>query len=77
MYLLYLVVVMYSNACIGGSSTAANMANNISRFDLIFPATIAGLFGYVIGTPAGLSLARLLNLKSSHHAVHHQMKHMF
>jgi len=69
----------YSNACVGGSSTAANMANSISRFDLIFPATVAGLFGYILGTPLGLSLSRILkiNASSSSHLVLEQMKSMF
>lgn len=58
------------------------MANSISRFDLIFPATVAGLFGYIIGTPLGLSLAHLLQLQaqvSAHSRLVQltQMKNMF
>ena len=53
---------LYSNACVGGSSTAASMADRIGRLDLLLPATLVGLLGYVIGTPAGLGLARVLGV---------------
>ena len=57
--------ISISNACIGGSSTAASMASTIHRADLLFPATLLGIVGYLIGTPLGLLIAKKLHLEKS------------
>lgn len=70
-----------SNACVGGSSTAASMASEWALqnqdFESLAPATaerdednsgssnvlaasVAGIFGYLIGTPLGLMVYKLL-----------------
>jgi uncharacterized membrane protein len=44
-----------SNACVGGSATAASMAaGSLSRPDLVLSASLAGIVGYIIGTPIAL-----------------------
>eukprot|EP01039_Chlorochromonas_danica_P002319 gene2319-2541_t len=48
--------LLASNACVGGSATAANMAATFNREDLLVGAAWAGLLGYVVGTPGGLLL---------------------
>jgi uncharacterized membrane protein len=53
-------LLVASNACAGGAATAASMAAQFQRTDLTIPATLAGVLGYVIGTPAGLSIGRFL-----------------
>jgi len=52
--------IIASNACVGGSSTAAAMASALPRGDLVIPASICGLLGYVIGTPCGQLVALCL-----------------
>lgn len=48
--------LLASNACVGGSATAANMAATFNREDLLVGAAWAGLLGYIVGTPGGLLL---------------------
>ena len=43
-----------SNVCIGGASTASAMAFSIGKLDLMIPASIFGVVGYLLGTPVGL-----------------------
>lgn len=54
--------VIASNACVGGASTATAMAASFTSADsdLPFLGSVAGLIGYVIGTPLGLLVARML-----------------
>jgi uncharacterized membrane protein len=54
-----------SNACVGGSATAAQMAAAMSRSDLVLAASAVGTLGYTIGTPIGLALAKLLTKAKS------------
>lgn len=49
-------VLVASNACVGGSATAASMALLFGRGDLVLPGCIAGVVGYAIGTPLSLAL---------------------
>ena len=65
-----------SNACVGGSSTAASMASEwalqnqgFESVDLddesspssnVLAASVAGIVGYLIGTPLGLMLYKVL-----------------
>lgn len=48
------------NATIGGPATAAGMAVSRGWPALMLPALLAGLWGYVIGTPAGMLVYALL-----------------
>ena len=52
--------VIASNACVGGSSTAASMAAAFSGADASLPflGSAAGVIGYLVGTPLALALAR-------------------
>ena len=56
--------VIASNACVGGASTAASMAATLKGADPDLPwlGSLAGVVGYVIGTPLGLALARSLGV---------------
>ena len=56
--------VIASNACVGGASTAASMVASLrgSDPDLPWLGSLAGVVGYVIGTPLGLALARSLGV---------------
>ena len=49
-----------SNANLGGPSSAAAMAVAKGYNDLIIPASLVGLYGYMIGTPLGLIIVDLL-----------------
>lgn len=53
-------VLVASNACVGGSATAASMALLFGRDDLVLPGCIAGVLGYAIGTPLSLALYGLM-----------------
>lgn len=53
--------MLFSNACVGGAATAASMASSFDRKDLILSASAAGILGYLIGTNAGLKLAKALS----------------
>ena len=52
-------VIIASNVCIGGASTASSMASSLDPY-LVVPSSIVGVLGYCIGTPIGLSAARAL-----------------
>ena len=54
------VVLIASNAGIGGPATAAAMASSKGWTHLIQPALVVGAFGYSIGTMCGLGLAQVL-----------------
>ena len=54
------VVVLASNAAVGGSATAAAMATAIGRADLVLPASLCGVLGYIVGTPVGRLVASLV-----------------
>ncbi|NLL37274.1 MAG: DUF819 family protein [Fretibacterium sp.] len=49
-----------SNANLGGPSTAAAMAVGKGYDELVIPAILVGLWGYIIGTPLGLFMATWL-----------------
>ena len=53
----------FSNACVGGAATAAQMASTLTQraggVNLIIAASTMGTLGYMIGTPIGLYLAKL------------------
>lgn len=49
-----------SNANLGGPSTAAAMCVAKGYDELVVPAILVGLFGYMIGTPLGLMVYNLL-----------------
>ena len=53
-------LLVASNACAGGSATAASMAEGIQRPDLTLPATIVGILGYILGTRLGLGMYHVL-----------------
>lgn len=48
------------NATLGGPATAAAMAIAKGWHRLVLPAVLVGIWGYVIGTPLGVFLARFL-----------------
>jgi len=50
-----------SNANLGGPSSAAAMCVAKGYDDLVVPAILVGLFGYMIGTPLGLFVYNLLS----------------
>jgi uncharacterized membrane protein len=52
--------VIASNACVGGSSTAASMAAAFPGADASLPflGSAVGVIGYLVGTPLALALAR-------------------
>lgn len=52
-------VIIASNVCIGGASTASSMASTLDPY-LVVPASIVGVLGYCIGTPIGLTAAKAL-----------------
>jgi uncharacterized membrane protein len=52
-------VIIASNVCIGGASTASSMASGLEP-NLVVPASIVGVLGYIVGTPIGLAAARAL-----------------
>lgn len=54
-------LVVSSNANLGGPSSAAAMAVAKGYNDLIIPAILVGLWGYMIGTPLGLIITDLLS----------------
>ena len=49
-------VIIASNVCIGGASTASSMASTLDSH-LVVPASIVGVLGYIVGTPIGLAAA--------------------
>lgn len=53
-----------SNANLGGPSSAAAMAVAKGYNDLIIPAILVGLWGYMIGTPLGLIITDLARITS-------------
>ena len=54
-------IVLSSNASVGGPPTAAAMAMSKGWSRLVLPALLAGLYGYIIGTPLGLLITSLLS----------------
>ena len=56
--------IIASNACVGGASTAASMAAGLKNSDPDLPwlGSLAGVLGYVVGTPLGLALAASLKV---------------
>lgn len=56
------VILIASNANIGGPATAAAMAAARGWKDLLQPAMLVGSFGYAVGTTCGLALSHLLRL---------------
>ena len=54
-------IVLASNASVGGPPTAAAMAMSKGWSRLVLPALLAGLYGYIIGTPLGLLITSLLS----------------
>ncbi len=53
-------IIIASNANIGGPTTAAAMAISKGWTELVAPAMLVGVFGYVIGTPLGIFVNQLL-----------------
>lgn len=54
-------LVIASNANIGGPATAAAMAVAKGYDNLVVPAILVGLWGYIVGTPLGLLVAELFH----------------
>ena len=54
-----LETVIASSACAGGPATAAALAASRARPDLVAPAVLLGVFGYVIANFIGIAIARL------------------
>jgi len=54
-----LETVIASSACAGGPATAAALAASRGRPDLVAPAVLLGVFGYVIANFLGVGIARL------------------
>ena len=54
-------IVLASNASVGGPPTAAAMAMSKGWSRLVLPALLAGLYGYIVGTPLGLLVTSLLS----------------
>jgi len=48
------------NATLGGAPSAAAMAISLGWSKLVLPGILAGIWGYVIGTPLGIALAETL-----------------
>mmetsp|Transcript_6099 Transcript_6099/g.6248 ORF Transcript_6099/g.6248 Transcript_6099/m.6248 type:complete len:479 (-) Transcript_6099:635-2071(-) len=64
-YLINLdTAIIASNACVGGAGTAAQMASTMAHkkggINLVVAASSIGTLGYLIGTPIGLALAKVL-----------------
>lgn len=53
--------LLHSNACVGGSATAATMASSFGRKDLIVSASGVGVVGYLLGTQIGLAVSKILS----------------
>jgi uncharacterized membrane protein len=53
-------LLLASNATLGGPPTAAAMAASRGWPTLVLPGLLAGLWGYIIGTPVGLMVYGLL-----------------
>lgn len=53
-------IVLASNANVGGPTTAAAMASSKKWRELVLPALLTGIFGYVIATGLGLLAANIL-----------------
>lgn len=53
-------LLISANATLGGPPTAAAMAVSRGWSQLVLPGLLAGLWGYVIGTPVGLMIYALL-----------------
>lgn len=52
-----------SNSNVGGPTTAAAMAQAKNWSDLVGPALMIGILGYTIGTPIGLGIGKILQMK--------------
>ena len=55
-------LIVASNACVGGSGTASQMASSFDRPDLCALGSIVGVLGYLVGTQAALRVSSLLIL---------------
>jgi uncharacterized membrane protein len=53
-------LLLASNATLGGPPSAASMAISCGWSRLVLPALLAGLWGYVIGTPIGVMVVEFL-----------------
>ena len=51
------------NASLGGPTTAAAMAISKGWSRLVLPALLAGLYGYVIGTPVGIFVGEFIRAR--------------
>ena len=64
-YLISFLLRTFSNACVGGAATAAQMASTMPQkpggINLVLAASTMGTLGYLIGTPIGLYLGRILS----------------
>ena len=56
------ILLLASNANIGGPATACAMAAAKGWTDLLQPSMLVGTFGYAIGNTVGLSISQLLQL---------------
>jgi uncharacterized membrane protein len=56
-------LVLAMNATLGGPSTAAAMAISKGWSRLVLPALLAGLWGYVIGTPIGIFVGEFIRAR--------------
>lgn len=54
------LLLLAANAAVGGPATAAAMAAALGWRDLVQPALLLGSLGYLVGTPLGLGMLRLL-----------------
>jgi len=55
------LLLLAANAAVGGPATAAAMAAALGWRDLVQPALLLGSLGYLVGTPLGLGMLRLLS----------------
>ena len=55
-------LLLASNACIGGPTTAVAMAIAKGWNSLIVPTMIAGVWGYVLGNYAGIIVGHILQI---------------
>merc|ERR1712150_53916 len=52
-----------SNSNVGGPTTAAAMAQAKNWYELVGPALMIGILGYTTGTPLGLVIGKILQMK--------------